>query len=138
MGIRASRGNKETKTLRWIEGDYAGAVVVCRAEGSIGLARLFTRTAESLEERYVRFERFGKEVLLSWNLDDDDDEPFPANGEGMNAIPPSLAWEIVERWIDTAPDQTLGDIPADLDSATKSGDTSKTQNSSPQKSRTRS
>lgn len=92
---------ESTVTLRWTEGPYVGLAIVCRGGGSVpfGMYLELERELTRYEERAARYGRFGREVLVSWNLDDGEGQAIPATSEGMNAIPPELAWEVITRWL---------------------------------------
>lgn len=115
---------EEALVLRWDEGPYAGMRVTCRplSAVSLGLTLALSRPAPTTELQAARHERFGKEVLLDWNLDDRHDKPLPADGEGMLYLTSDHGWAIVRRWIDevTQPAAPLGD-------SSSSGGTSSSQ-----------
>jgi hypothetical protein len=129
-GVRASAGTQGTMTLRWDDGDYVGLEVETYVSASLGLYWQFGREAATLDERIERFARFGREVLVSWNLIDNEDEPIPATSVGMNAIPAVLAWDIVNRWIE----EIVG-VPDPLEPVLSNGATSTSPSSSRKKSR---
>ncbi len=43
-------------------------------------------------------------MLQSWNLENDDGTPVPADGEGMLQIPLDFATLIITQWVDTVSD----------------------------------
>lgn len=45
------------------------------------------------------FRQFGREALLQWNLEDDEDSPIPAGADGMLEIDPAFAMLLMEQWV---------------------------------------
>lgn len=112
---------EETLTLTWNDGPHKGTTVVLRNEVSFDTWLLFMATAPEVETRAERLRRFGNEALLEWNLVDREENDIPANGSGMNAIPPSFAWDIVERWISAINERIA--VSAPLEQPSQDGDT---------------
>lgn len=85
---------KKTFRLVFEDEDYAGAEIVCR---SVKLSELFEITGMSDKPKEM-FRRFGDEVVVEWNLEDDDGKPLPADGEGMLAQPVEFSNVLVKAW----------------------------------------
>jgi hypothetical protein len=81
--------------------EYEGAEVVVRLDVPVATF-LDIQDLVSTEQQLKVFERFGEDVLVSWNLEDDDGTIFPATGAGVNAIPIQLANQILEQWVEVA------------------------------------
>lgn len=70
-------------------------------------------------------EDFFREVaasLISWNLEDENDEPIPATYESLvddDLLPPGLILTVVKRWVDT-----MGNVDDSLGKDSTSGKTS--------------
>lgn len=75
-------------------------------------------TADELEQVRDLLERFA-EVLISWNLEDEDDEPIPATLEGLLSQDIAFVMDIVQAWADA-----VSGVPAPLDGRSPSGDPS--------------
>lgn len=82
------------------EGDYEGAEVRCVLDVPMGYLLDFSKLASgNAEDVRESFERFSKEVLLEWNLTDDNDKPVEG---GLLALPPAFANLIVTKWLEAA------------------------------------
>jgi hypothetical protein len=62
------------------------------------------------EDQEVMARLFGQNVLMDWNLEDDDGQPIPADGDGMLAIPLELTNLIVQHWV-----EAVSGVPAPLE-----------------------
>jgi hypothetical protein len=88
--------------------DYDGAVIQLRL--SVTFAQFIElRESAQGEDQEGMARLFGQNVLMEWNLDDDDGEPIPADGEGMLAIPLELNNLIVQHWV-----EAVTGVPAPL------------------------
>ena len=89
----------EPRKLTLVLDDYDGAEVVCRLSISLGemldMQAASTADASGIRESY---ERFGREVLISWSIEGEDGEPLPANAEGMMRLTPDMASAIMGAW----------------------------------------
>jgi hypothetical protein len=89
----------EPRKLTLVLDDYDGAEVVCRLSISLGemldMQAAATADASGIRESY---ERFGREVLISWSVEGEDGEPLPANAEGMMRLTPDMASAIMGAW----------------------------------------
>src|SRR4051812_18980681 len=110
---------KRTATLKFVDGDYAGAVVVCRVTGSVGLLLSLMRVTNEVEVSAEMFQDFGDQVLEEWNLIGADGKPEAANGKGMLRIDENFAAAIISAWLDAR-----ASVPAPLAVASLSGSTS--------------
>src|SRR3990167_7089331 len=82
MGFKEPR-----RTARLIfEGDYEGAEVVVRLDVDVQTVLEFTgmvTDATEGEAALAMMRRFGDDMLVSWNVEDDDGHPIPATAEGF-------------------------------------------------------
>lgn len=90
--------------------DYPGLEVVTRRETVDGFMEIvgLAETLDGVTPEHARpedlamigrlFDRFAR-VLVSWNLDDQDDQPVPANRKGLGSQDFQLISEIIEGWI---------------------------------------
>ena len=87
------------RKLTLVLDDYDWAEVVCRLSISLGemldMQAASTADASGIRESY---ERFGREVLISWSVEGEDGEPLPANAEGMMRLTPDMASAIMGAW----------------------------------------
>lgn len=99
------------------EGEYAGAEVRCRLDVPISLYLDYMgMDASSRDSIQAGYGRWGEEVLIEWNLEDDDGQPLPATGGGFLSLPPRLAGLIVQHWLESA-----AEVPAPLGGTSTNG-----------------
>lgn len=77
-----------------------GAEVEVKADVSMGTL-LALKQLIADEETDKLTEVFGDEILVAWNLTDEDDEPITATGAGMNVLPSQMAMNIINGWLET-------------------------------------
>lgn len=106
-----------TATLKFSDGDYEGAEVVCRA-GGVPLGTYFQMRAGMDSEEQVRdvFQLFGDTILISWNVEDQDGNPRPPNGQSLLAEDSDFVMAIISAWLSSQ----VG-VSAPLDGASNSG-----------------
>jgi len=94
-----------------LTGDYEGAEARCRLDVGMGTYLTFQRLADSQEPDKLEeaCRRFGDDVLVEWNLEDDDGRVVPATGDGFLAIPPELAVAMIRAW-----SEAMAGLPAPL------------------------
>ena len=99
---------KRTATLI-LDGDYQGAEVVVRLDVPVGTF-LEIQDLVAQEKQLHVFQVFGDSILDTWNLQDENDQGIPADGNGMQMIPIDLANIIVTEWsgVVTEPPDPLG------------------------------
>lgn len=101
--------SKKTVTVELTEGDFAGARAVCAADLSLGTYLAFTRGTDDVEKGEHVLQRFGREILIDWNLDDKDGDPLPANESGLMSVPIDLASALLKGW-----NEAMSGVPAPL------------------------
>ncbi|HET7846937.1 MAG TPA: hypothetical protein VFL72_05545 [Acidimicrobiia bacterium] len=77
-----------------------------------------TFSPDDLKAVKILIEGFGR-ALVSWNLEDDDDEPVPATIEGVRGQELPFLLPIVTSWMDA-----VAGVSADLGKESSSGETS--------------
>jgi hypothetical protein len=92
---------RRTAVITFDGTDYDGAEVECKLDVPLGLYFDFGRVGEESREQESLFRRWGDEVLLAWNLEDDDGRPLPATGEGIMALPPFMVTLLLNKWTET-------------------------------------
>ena len=87
---------KRTALLTFEGTDYDGAEIRVRLDMSMGF---FLEVQEMVGsgQLFDLYSKFGKSVLLEWNLEDEG-QPLPCGETGMMALPPALANIIVSSW----------------------------------------
>jgi hypothetical protein len=81
-----------------LTGDFAGAQVVCKLDVSIQTFLDLQQMSTSEESIIKSYNKFGEEILLSWNFTNSDGTDLPATGEGMLELPPAVAIGILGAW----------------------------------------
>tara|TARA_Y100000593_G_scaffold92787_1_gene185506 strand:- start:2716 stop:3063 length:348 start_codon:yes stop_codon:yes gene_type:complete len=80
--------------------EFEGAEIRAKLDVDIGTflqIQSMTENATAEETRSV-FEKFGDDIVLEWNLHDEDGKPVPSNGKGFLSIPPNIATAIISAW----------------------------------------
>jgi hypothetical protein len=79
--------------------DYDGAEIQVLL--SVSFARFIElREAAQGEDQEGLARLFGENILMDWNLEDDEGGSIPADGDGMLAIPLALTNLIVQHWVE--------------------------------------
>jgi len=113
-GTKGFRIPEQTAHITFADTDYDGAEMWVRLNVSFAHYLALRDSAQGEDqERMTRL--FGENVLMSWNLEDNDGEPIPANGDGMPAIPLELTNLVLQHWV-----EEVAGVPAPL--AETSGD----------------
>ncbi len=93
---------KRTAVLDFEGTDFDGAEAKCLFDVPLQVVFDFQRLIGSndpdSQEQVVR--KFGDGILTEWNLLDDEDQPYPATGDGMMALGAEFAVSIVQAWLD--------------------------------------
>ena len=118
MGFKNPR---RTARLIFDEGSpYQGAEVVCAFDVSLGMFFEFSQAgSEDMAAQREAFVRFGDELLIEWNLEEDDGTPIPATGEGILRISAPFVMVIISKW-----QEAIQDVPAPLGEPSPNGSTS--------------
>ena len=89
----------EARTLTLVLDDYEGAEVICRLNISLGeLLALQAPSSSELDAIRESYERFGRDVLISWSVQDGSGAPIPADAQGMMMLTPTMASAIIGAW----------------------------------------
>ena len=101
-GTKARKGFRipeRTARITFEGTDYDGAEIKLRL--SVSFAQFIAlREAAQEEDQEGMARLFGENVLIDWNLEDNDGQSIPANAEGMMAIPLDLTNLIVQHWVE--------------------------------------
>ena len=117
-GFRVPR---KTAVLNFEGGEFAGAEVKCAFDVSLETYLMYQALANSPDTDSLRkiFQSFGKDILLEWNLEDDDGGLIPADGDSLMDLPATFSTALVNRWL-----EALANPPVPLDEPSPDGDTS--------------
>ena len=110
---------KGTAVLKFLDGDYEGAVVECSLSASINTYLELTKGVATKEELRDLFQMFGDEILISWNVVDRSGGPRPPTGEGMNLVDLNFAQSVISAWA-----EAIAGVSAPLDAPSGEEDTS--------------
>ena len=121
-------GYKVKKTIFRLvfEGKHEGLIVEALApplgflEDAMKMAPLVGKSTDQMTEEDLElvtgvFSGFA-EYLVSWNLEDDDDQPIPADLAGLKKQDMGFVMEIVQAWLENA-----GEVGAPLPQPSSSG-----------------
>jgi hypothetical protein len=81
-----------------LTGDFAGAQLVCKLDVTIQTFLDLQQLSTDEETIIKSYEKFGDEILLSWNFTKEDGSALPATGKGMLDLPPAVAIGIISAW----------------------------------------
>ena len=87
----------EKTTLKLVLDDYEGAEVVCRANISLGEMLEMRDLGSSEDGIREAYGRFASDVLLSWDIENEDG-PVPVTADGLMSLPSSVAAAIMAAW----------------------------------------
>ena len=91
------------------DGDYEGLEIRTRLDVPLGLFLEIQTMAEANQSKDV-LEKFGNEILLSWNLQEEGND-VPSNAEGIMQLPLELSTLLIEKWTEVVakPEDPLSD-----------------------------
>lgn len=92
------RPPKRTATLTFEEGhDYHGAEVSVRLDVPMSVVFEFDSLSPADGMR-----RFGDEILIDWNIEDDDGNPVPATADGLLSQSSDFGLALLDAWKESA------------------------------------
>ena len=90
---------EKTARINFEGTDYDGAEIRVLLSVTFGKFIALRESAQG-EDQETMARLFGEDVLMDWNLEDDDGTPIPADGDGMLAIPLELTNLVVQYWVE--------------------------------------
>jgi len=96
---RGFRLPEKTARITFEGTDYDGAEIRVLLSVTFGKFVALRESAQG-EDQEKMARLFGQDVLMDWNLEDDDGTPIPADGDGMLAIPIALTNLVVQYWVE--------------------------------------
>ena len=89
------------------EGDYKGLEIRTRLDVPLGLFLEIQTMVEANQSKDI-LEKFGNEILLSWNLQEEGKD-ISADAEGVLQLPLELSTLLIEKWTEVVakPDDPL-------------------------------
>jgi len=106
--------------------DYEGAEVTCRLDVKMKTFFSLQDLASDNASIISAYTTFGNEILESWNFENENGEPIPADADGMLDIPPAIAIALMNAWTEQV---SSGKMTSSTES--QSGDTLGTKQASP-------
>ncbi len=94
-----------------LEGDFAGAEIVCKQDVSIGTFLEMQKMSSNDDTIVESYKKFGNDILLRWNLVDDKEKPIKADSDGMLSLSPDIAISILTKWTEYAAGNQNGSSP---------------------------
>jgi len=78
------------------EGEYEGLVAYAKLDVPLGLF-LEIQTMVDAENHAAIYEKFGQEILISWNMQEDGKD-IPPTGDGILQLPLNISTALIEQW----------------------------------------
>ena len=104
-GIKPFILERRTCKLEFPESNpYHGMVIRARLDVDVKtfLDLQSLSQSENAQETKEAFLKFGSEIVLEWNLHDDNGQEIPATGDGFIQLPPAVCGEIIDSWAKVA------------------------------------
>jgi hypothetical protein len=80
------------------DSDYFGAEVEMRLNIPMGVVFELQLADTGTTNQRELLQRIGDMALISWNVEDENDNAVPADGAGLLAQPPDFIWAILGGW----------------------------------------
>jgi len=82
------------------DSDYHGLEVRTKLDVDIGTFLQFQSLGNEpdAEETRFLFEKFGGDIILEWNMYDEDAKRVPATASGFMTLPPNVCVAIISAW----------------------------------------
>lgn len=76
----------------------------------LAFAKMSEEARHGMDAMETLFSEFAEQALQSWNLEEEDGTPIPADLAGLLAQEPDFVFEIIDAWTDiiTGVDENLG------------------------------
>jgi len=86
--------------LTFEDSAYAGLEIMTKLDVSVEmyLEMQALSTSQSPSDMKKAMEKFGDEILISWNFHDTDGEIIPSTAGGFMTLPPTVAVEVMKAW----------------------------------------
>ena len=80
--------------------EYAGLEMECKLDVDLQTFLEIQAMAESAtpDGNAGVYTKFGEDILVNWNLEDEDGTPVSACGSGFLTLPPNVAGAIITAW----------------------------------------
>ncbi len=110
---------KRTALIQFEDGEYAGAEVRCSLDVPMRTLLTFKRMAGGEVDQVERgYELFGKQMLIDWNLEDDEGQPIPCSTDHFMEQPLAFLNAVTAQWI-----EAVTGVPKDSNETSANGST---------------
>jgi len=109
---------RETQTLE-LTGDYEGGEVVVVANTPMSfLFQILNMDNAGMKEQEELVRRFGDDLVVSWNFQDENENDIPANGDGTVSLSSEIFNAIVTAWTEAiSGGENLESQPSEADTS---------------------
>ena len=101
-GVQPFRIERRQAKLVFPDSDYAGLEIIAKLDVSVAVyleMQNMTATENAMEMK-TALKKFGDDILIEWNLQDEDGSEVEANADGFMTLPPKIAVDIMKSWSD--------------------------------------
>jgi hypothetical protein len=119
MGFKVPRRNA---LLRFEGTEYGGAEIKCRLDISFADFFEFEKlrwAGEDVEKVRDLIQRFAEDILIEWNLEDDDGKAITPSVDSLFNLPPAFVLLLMQEWL-----SAIGRVPGPLGATSNDGGTS--------------
>ena len=86
------------------DSDYHGAEIRAKLDVDVRTFLELQTIGDDATANELRdaFTLFGETIIKEWNLQDEDNKPVPATGEGFMTLPPAFCTSVIGAWAEAA------------------------------------
>lgn len=119
-GKQGFRVPRREAHITFEDSDYAGAEIQCALDVDFETFFWFQKRQASEEPDEIKEAlcRFADQIIQSWNLEDNDGTPLPADSAGFLKLPPAFGLLILAKWT-----EAVSTVSAPLGAPSSDGDT---------------
>ena len=99
-GVKPFILERREARLTFEDETYAGLEITTKLDVSVEMyLEMQSLSSSSIPaDMQKAFEKFGDEILISWNFQDVDGEMIPPTAQGFLTLPPTVAVEVMKAW----------------------------------------
>jgi|19_taG_2_1085344.scaffolds.fasta_scaffold240449_2 hypothetical protein len=101
-GVQPFRIERRQAKLVFQDSGYSGLEIIAKLDVSVAVyleMQNMTATENAMEMRDA-LKKFGDDILISWNLEDEDGSEVTPNADGFMTLPPKIAVDVMKAWSD--------------------------------------
>ena len=101
-GVQPFKIERRQARLVFPDSDYSGLEIIAKLDVSVAvyLEMQNMTSTENANEMKVALKKFGEDILISWNLQDEDGTEVSPDADGFMSLPPKIAVDIMKSWSD--------------------------------------